>query len=259
MTVCLTGDVHHMSLDTRDQEYMSGTEVEAALEYAEIARSYDVPVTLFVTGKAVREERERVERLAAMDTVELGGHNYYAFGTLAHTIGRGLTGSWHGPRRFQSWEIGRTVSAFADIGVDITAWRDHAYRHDDHTASLLSEHGFTHFSDAVGPDARVTRRAGLTVVPINTPPDHEHIYHAFRTPEFVSDDDFTGPFGSESVPPDEWLEWVRDSIERRREDDQPATVLAHPSCMRLADNFEAFAKLCETVGDDAVPLTAVTA
>ena len=47
MTVCITGDVHHMSMETRDQEYMTETEVEAAIEYAEIAAEFDVPVTLF--------------------------------------------------------------------------------------------------------------------------------------------------------------------------------------------------------------------
>jgi len=67
MTVCLTGDVHHMSLETRDQEYMDRTEVEAAIEYAEVAAEYDVPVTLFVTGKAAEEEPERVKRLAVME------------------------------------------------------------------------------------------------------------------------------------------------------------------------------------------------
>jgi len=34
MTVCLTGDVHHMSMETRDQEYLDRTEAEIAVEYA---------------------------------------------------------------------------------------------------------------------------------------------------------------------------------------------------------------------------------
>ena len=75
MTICLTGDVHHMSLKTRDQEYMDRTEVEAAIEYAEIAAEYDVPVTLFVTGKTAEEEPKRVKRLATMENVEIGGTN----------------------------------------------------------------------------------------------------------------------------------------------------------------------------------------
>lgn len=254
MTVCLTGDVHHMSLETRDQEYMDRTEVEAALEYAEIAGEHDVPVTLFVTGKAAKEEPERVRTLAAMDHVEIGGHNYWAFSTPIHKLSRGLTGSWNGPRRFQAWEIRRTLDAFEAVGVTVTAWRDHAYRHDENTAALLADRSITHFSDVVGPDERLRRTDGLTVVPVNTPPDHEHVYHAFRTPEFVDGDEFSGPFGDESYAVDEWRNWVIDAIQDRTAAGTPATVLAHPSCMALADDLDAFERLCDHIAENNEPV-----
>lgn len=251
MTVCVTGDVHHASLGTRDQAYMDRTEVEAAVEYAEVAAEYDVPVTLFVTGKAAVEEPDRVRDLAGMDNVEVGGHNYWAFDTPVHSAWRaveratgGRVGSWNGPRRFQSWEIARTISAFEDLGVDLASWRDHAYRRDRHTAELLAAHGFTHLSDAVGPDERVREEAGLTVVPVNTPPDHEHVYHAFRTEEYVAESDFEGPFGSESYPVAEWVDRVVEAVEAATDRGDPATVLAHPSCMELADGLAAFGRLC---------------
>jgi peptidoglycan/xylan/chitin deacetylase (PgdA/CDA1 family) len=247
MTVCLTGDVHHTSLETRDQAYMDRTEVEAAVEYAEVAGHYDVPVTLFVTGKAAKEEPEGVRRLAAMDHVEIGGHNYWAFGTPLHALFRGVTASWNGPRRFQGWEIRRTVRAFEVLGVRIRSWRDHAYRHDGNTAELLSRAGITHFSDEVAPEGDVRTEAGLTVVPVNTPPDHEHVYHAFRTPEFVREDDFGGPFGTESRAVSEWVEWVREHLAAHDRAGRVATVLAHPSCMWLADGLEAFERLCADV------------
>ncbi|MFC7231474.1 hypothetical protein ACFQMM_08770 [Saliphagus sp. GCM10025308] len=149
-----------MSLETRDQAYMDCTEVEAAIEYAEIAAEYEVPVTLFLTGKCVYEERNRVRELAEMPNVELGGHNYWAFTTPVHQLWRavekatgGRLGSWNGPRAFQDWEIGKTVAAFQKIEARITSWRDHAYRHDKHTVSLLAKHDFTHFSDPVEPAA----------------------------------------------------------------------------------------------------------
>lgn len=253
MTVCVTGDVHHMSMETRDQKYMDRTEVEAAIEYAEIAAEYDVPVTLFVTGKCVVEEPERVRRLAAMDNVEIGGHNYWAFTTPVHKAWRavgkatgGRIGSWNGPRPFQSWEIRRTIDAFAELGVDVTAWRDHAYRHDENTASLLSEHGITHFSDAVGPEERVRRESDLTVVPVNTPPDHEHVYHAFLTREFESRREFSGPFGSDVAPVGEWVEKV---LGRIRRSETTTTVLAHPACMELSDDFGGFEGLCGTISE----------
>ncbi|WP_199268362.1 hypothetical protein [Halomarina oriensis] len=235
-----------MSLDTRDQAHMDGTEMEAAVEYAEIAADHGVPVTLFVTGKAMREEPDHARTLAAIEGVELGGHDYYAFGTPVHKLWRGLTGSWNGPRPFQAWEIRRTLSAFEQFGVDVRSWRDHAYRHDANTAPLLATYGVTHLSDAVEPAGEPRDEDGLRVVPVNTPPDHEHVYHAFRTPEFVAEDGFEGPFGTESVTADEWVEWVLDCVD----DVETATVLAHPACMELADEFAAFEELCERLSDE---------
>ncbi|WP_271967813.1 polysaccharide deacetylase family protein [Halorubrum ezzemoulense] len=232
---------------------MDRTEVEAAIEYAEIAAEYDVPVTLFVTGKAAEEEPERVKRLAAMENVEIGGHNYWAFDTLVHKGWRGLTGSWNGPRPFQRWEIRKTIETFAELGIEITSWRNHAYRHDKHTASLLSEAGIKHFSDVVAPKGEVREEDGLTVVPINTPPDHEHVYHAFRTPSFVAGSDFEGPFGEEAHAVEEWLDWILEYIEEHNESGLVAVVLAHPSCMSLADEIESFEDLCKLAREQYSP------
>lgn len=252
MTVCVTGDVHHMSLETRDQTYMDRTELEAAIEYAEIAAEHGVPVTLFVTGKAAREEPDRVRRLVEMNNVEIGGHDYYAFDTVVHNGWRlleratgGLIGSWNGPARFQDWEIQRTKETLDGLGADVVSWRNHAYRHDHRTHELLARNGFTHASNAVGPDEGVRTQAGVTVVPVNTPPDHEHVYHAFRTPEYVADSDFEGPFGAESWSIEKWLDHVLAVVSEGSGD--PTTVLAHPSCMALADGFAAFERLCRTL------------
>ena len=243
-----------MSMETRDQGYLDRTEVEIAIEYAEIAAAYDVPVTLFLTGRTAVEEPERVETLAGMDNVEIGGHNYWAFTTPVHTAWRALgkatrgrIGSWNGPKRFQSYEIRRTIEALESVGADVTTWRDHAYRHDRHTAGLLAEHGITHFSDAVGPDEEVRREDGVTIVPVNAPPDHEHVYHAYRTPEFVAASEFSGPFGSNSHSAEEWTRIVIESVSSTVGSDKVTTVLAHPSCMRLADGFTALDDLCETL------------
>jgi len=249
MTVCITGDVHHMSLGTRDQSFMDRSEVDVAREYASIAAEHGVPVTLFCTGKAAAEEADGVRALASMDNVEIGGHNYWAFDTPMHTVSRGLLGTWNGPRWFQNWEINRTVAAFREIGIDIRTWRDHAYRHDGDTAELLAEAGITHFSDRVGPDERLSEQDGVRIVPINTPPDHEHVYHAFRTPEFVESAEFSGPFGSESHDCDDWLELVLEHADAVEQRGGVATVLAHPSCMHLADGLTTFEDLVARVAD----------
>jgi hypothetical protein len=262
MTVCLTGDVHHMSMETRDQAYMERTEVEAAIEYAEIAAEYDVPVTLFCTGKCIQEEPDRMERLAEMENVELGGHNYWAFTTPVHKgwralekVSGGRIGSWMGPRLFQAYEIRKTVSTFDRIGVSVTCWRDHAYRRDRHTTELLAANGIARFSDAVEHKGRIRQKDGLIVVPINTPPDHEHIYHAFQTPQFVVESDFEDAFGSKSLDAKGWRDWVIDTVVDRVEAGEPATVLCHPACMQLADGFEIFEQLCDWIGANQTGMT----
>lgn len=237
-------------METRDQKYMDRTEVEAAIEYAEIAASHDVPVTLFLTGRTAVEEPDRVEYLASMDNVEIGGHNYWAFNTPIHTAWRAVgklsndyVGSWNGPQSFQRFEIRKTIDVLNDRGADVTAWRDHAYRHDEHTAKLLAEAGITHFSDILGPNERVRRNKGVINVPINTPPDHEHVYHAFRTPGSEAVKQFEGPFGGKAMEVDEWIDWVKKMCETLRESDRVATVLAHPACLWLADEFDSFRRL----------------
>lgn len=249
MTVCLTGDVHHMSLKTRDQEYMDRTEVEAAIEYAEIAGKFNVPVTLFITGKAAKEEPEKVRRLATMDHVEIGGHNFWAFGTPLHKLFRGLLGTWHGPRWFQAWEIRKTINTFDDLGIKISSWRDHAYRYNKDTINLLKKSSITYFSNVVEPKGEVRIKNGVTVLPINTPPDHEHIYHGFRTPEFVSEDDFEGPFGTQSYDVGNWINWVLECAESNCREDRVSTILAHPACMSLVDEFDSFEILCTEIND----------
>lgn len=257
MTVAITGDVHHMSMETRDQAYLDGTEVEAAIKYAEIAAEFDVPVTLFCTGKCVSEEPDRMAELAAMDNVELGGHDFWAFTTPVHAVWRALArvtsgriGSWNGPRYFQAHEIRRTIAAFENLGVEIACWRDHAYRHDQHTADLLAAHGITYFSNVVEPDGLVRREGELIIVPINTPPDHEHVYHAFRTPGSAAVEEFTGPFGTDSRSALDWCDWVLEHVADHRAAGETATILAHPACMRLADEFETFRDLCSILREE---------
>jgi hypothetical protein len=93
-------------------------------------------------------------------------------------------------------------------------------------------------------EGEVREENGLIVVPINTPPDHEHVYHAFRTPEFVEENEFEGPFGEESVEVGKWVEWVLEVISAQ---EGVSTVLAHPACMWLADELDGFDNLCRSI------------
>jgi hypothetical protein len=149
-----------------------------------------------------------------------------------------------------------TIESLENVGAEVTSWRDHAYRHDEYTAELLADHGITHFSDVVEPEGEVRKQGELTVVPINTPPDHEHVYHAFRTPEFVKENNFEGRFGDESVKIGGWVEWVQGCIRDAPDTQSTSTVLAHPACMWLADSLDGFGELCNrTESSDASKLS----
>lgn len=257
MKVCLTGDVHHMSMQTRDQSCLSGTELEAALAYVRIAREYDIPVTLFVTGRAAKEEPDRYRELATMEGIEIGGHNYFAYhlpylGSRPYNACYKLFGVYS-PAIAQELEVHRTLSMLSDpLDAPVVSWRDHAYRNDRNTASILVDAGIRYFSDTVSPNHHGPYSDdGLVVVPINTLPDHEHMYHAFRTEEYVERLDWRNAFTDASYNPDEWAERVLAQIREMDadQDDGVATVLAHPACMSIADGFETFRRLCDGIKD----------
>lgn len=245
-------------METRDQTHLCGTEVEAALKYARIAAKYNIPVTLFVTGRAAVEEPERYRKLAKMDHVEIGGHNYFAYhipylGSKPYNACYKLFGIYS-PAVAQRLGIRRTIATLSEpLNTPVVSWRDHAYRHDRNTTDILVDSGIQYFSDTVTPDNyRPYIEDGLVVVPINTLPDHEHMYHAFRTEEYVEQLDWHNQFTSESFSPEEWSEQVLrqvSEIDNDADGDGVATVLAHPACMSTADDFETFRRLCDGLAE----------
>ena len=79
--ICVTGDIHNMSLRTNEQQCLTDgqTEVRTALRYLEIAGRYRVKITLFITGRAFLEEWRDVKEILAFRDVEVGGHTFNAF------------------------------------------------------------------------------------------------------------------------------------------------------------------------------------
>lgn len=254
--ICITGDVHQASFDNEEQSYLGRSELQTALTYQEIVEAHGLRNTLFVTGKAVDEEPAVAERLAAYSGLELGGHTWAAFRPqVLHRL-FGFIGHTYGPRWFQSWDVRRTCKRIrVGTGRPVRSWRTHAYLSNATTRQVLKSIGVRIISDTVTPTEQGPTSsdiAGLTSIPINTLPDHEHIYHGSRTQAAVNamNGTWSDEFTSESFQIDEWLERVKHQIKNIERDNGVATILAHPSCMAIADNFDAFERLCSWIDDE---------
>jgi hypothetical protein len=246
MAVVLTGDVHH-PIPSADRRHAAESESELAVEYARIAARHGLDVTLFVTGRAAARDLEDLRPLLSMENVEIGGHGWDAFyPQLRYRVLRRLSGSPQGPRLYQRhWTIGRTSATLERLtGRPVRSWRNHAYLHDAHTPHLLAEAGIVVWSDEVDLESPgpYRHRSGIAVLPMNTLPDHEHLFHGDLTPEALGDSS-----GRDVYPPDEWCDRVCDRTAAIVQAGGTATILAHPLCMKVADDWASFERLCSFV------------
>ena len=242
MTVVLTGDVHH-HIDSADRRHASESESELAVEYARIADRHGLKVTLFVTGRAVRDDAADAEPLRHMANVEIGGHGWDAFTPRRfYSLLNRLSGSPHGFRFWQRRTIAMTCAALEEFaGGPVRTWRNHAYLHDAHTPVLLAEAGVAVWSDDADPARShpYSLDSGLVVLPLNTTPDHENLYHGDRTPN--------SPLDRPALHPAEWRDRVVDEAGRLAAYGGVATILAHPLCMKVADDWRTFDELCASL------------
>jgi hypothetical protein len=129
-------------------------------------------------------------------------------------------------------------------GQRIRSWRNHAYCFDCHTPHVLAGAGIRVWSDEVNRD-RVgphLHTSGVTILPINTTPDHEHLYHGDQTLETVP---------AEGRPQYNDSHGWRESVSRQAElivaRGGVATILAHPLCMKVVDDWRTFERLCASL------------
>jgi len=251
--ICLTSDVHHASLGTGNQRASALSEVQVARRYLALLADAGVKATFFVSGRAFLEEWAELEPLCAHPLVEIGGHNFNCFKLAApHRLWKKIAGSYNGPAWIQRRDALRTIRIIEErTGRRPILWRNHMYMHGPHTERVLAACGIRLCSDGVrargtGPE---WHRAGLYNFPLNVIPDHEHIYHAERTPAWVerwvrryhwSDD-----FGPGSYPVEQWTDIVLDNLRRNEERGAVSNMLIHPITLHLADGFKSFARILD--------------
>lgn len=122
------------------------------------------------------------------------------------------------------------------------------------TRRLLAESGIQLLSDGVRKTAEGPERVseGLWEFPINIIPDHEHLYHAERTPEWVEQwvkrYQWSDDFGSASYYIEEWTDLVLQQLGERERAGVTSNLIIHPITMYLCDRFEGFKKILSYLG-----------
>lgn len=257
--ICLTGDVHHASLRTNDQRYLSGrTEAQIAADYVRLAESYGLKLTLYVTGKTFAEEWNDLRPITESKAVEIGGHTYGGIPLpwwKRHWYRwRGLTppshAAAHGSRAAQQRDIRKCLAAIhRRVNRPVLAWRSHGLVRDQHTYPLLAAAGIRLISDEIS-DAKTELEpvgAGLLSHPINVLPDHDHLLHAHRDRQFVAQARLRGygadAFGCDSFRIEQWGQIVQQQAKAIEFEGGLATVLMHPICQYIADEFRTAKKL----------------
>lgn len=255
--ICLTSDIHHSSLCTGNQKACDMTEIETAQRFLALLEEAQVKATFFVTGKAFIEEWESLRPLCESPLISVQGHNYYCFQPeLPHRLWKKLTGNYNGPALWEEHDIRRTMQVIEKrCGKRISCWRNHMYMHGPNTDYLLKKCGIKICSDGVCANAKGLEKksTGIWHFPINVIPDHEHLYHAERTPEWVrwwvnryqwSDD-----FGPHSYYIEEWTEIVLDCLKKNAERGAISNLIIHPITMYLCDKFRSFEKILAVLAD----------
>ena len=255
--IYLTGDLHHSSLCTGNQAHCEISEIQVAQKFLRLLEERDLPATLFVSGKSFVEEWDDLAPICASPLIEIGGHNYSCFQrVLWHRLWNKVLGSYNGPAWCQAWDARRTIEIIRQrTGQRIRSWRNHMYMHGPYTERVLANCGIDVCSDGVrsasrGPSAHPE---GILNLPINVIPDHEHLYHAERTPEWVQRwverYDWSDDFGSASYYIDEWVEKVLEGLRENEARGALSVMIIHPITMYLCDEFAGVERILDYLAE----------
>jgi hypothetical protein len=249
--ICLTGDIHHMSLGTGNQAHCDITEIQVARRYLDMLDEARVKVTFFVSGKCFAEEWEDLRPMCEHPLVEIAGHGYSCFQpALWHRVWKKINGSYNGPAWYQRRDAQQTIGIIQrKCGKRIRCWRNHMYMHGPFTERVLSGCGIGIISDGVQRASRgpIRHPSGIYNFPLNVMPDHEHLYHAERTPEWVAwwvkRYNWSDDYGTESYYVEEWTERVLDELRRHEADGILSNMLIHPITLYLCDRLKSFERI----------------
>lgn len=249
--IALTFDIHHQSLGTGNQAHSDRSEPQCALDVLQMLEERNLKGTYFLTGKLVEEEGSRLNPIYHAPGLELGGHTYDCFEpSWFHRVWKKIDGSYPGPRWKERRDIRRTLEAIHRASGRICrSWRNHMYLHGPRTKALLAEAGVEVVSDRVtqGDPGPLPSPEGILDLAINVVPDHEHLIHAERTPEWIAwwtqRYGWKDAFGSESVEIEAWGDWVMDVLRQNQSEGHPSVFMLHPITMYLADGYKTLARI----------------
>ena len=299
--IFVSGDVHDMDMGGADQGLLTasypGTEMHCAVKYAHIAARYRVRVSLFVSGRAAQSEPHALEDLARNPYVEIGGHTWNCLQPpWRHILRERLTGSFYGSYNRQFKDIRGTLREIGRVtGTSPLSWRTHAYRGDSVTNRILDDQGCRVVSDTVGPERGIERVGRfLWSLPVNTPPDHEYLFHGRFTPKWHEMDQLlrrrpwmvfryptalwrwkralkelgkkgfgirvpSRPFGDVYVNERIWTDWLLQEVRDRLSWAGFATLLLHPACMEVLDGMQTFEFILEKLSSQETGFASVAA
>ncbi|QOR61943.1 polysaccharide deacetylase family protein [Sulfurovum sp. ST-21] len=253
--ICLTADLHHMSLKTGNQLHSDRTEMSLAGEFVKMMEARDIKGSFFITGRSFEEEWDEVKPIVESPNIEVGGHTYEAFKPeLLHRVWNKLTKNYNGPYAYQYYDTKKTIDIiYKKTGKRINIWRNHMYMHGPNTEKILKSLGIDICSDGVKKENFTLQKddTGLYNLPINIIPDHEHIIHAERTPEWIAQwqkrYNWSDDFGPDSYYIDTWAEMVLDQLKENEAKGRLSVMIIHPITMYLADGFKAVQKILDYI------------
>uniref|UniRef100_UPI0025DF600F hypothetical protein n=1 Tax=Sulfurimonas sp. TaxID=2022749 RepID=UPI0025DF600F len=155
------------------------------------------------------------------------------------------TKNYNGPYAYQHNKKKKTIDIiYAKTGIKINIWRNHMYMHGANTEKVLSSLDINICSDGVVKENCDLQEDvnGIYNLPINIIPDHEHIIHAERTPQWIKQwqarYNWSDDFGPESYYIEEWAELVLNQLKENEAKKKLSVMIIHPITMYLADGFK---------------------